>query len=290
MPRSASINFSLYRVTIALPRQGSLYNQKTREQLLEEMLGEPPSLCSHNVEWHIGNVRKLDAHGYYFAVGRTSTSRMEQWDAEKRTFVDLDYEASPYTHAVFDTRLQLVALAAKSRVSPTVRGIANRLEQLFENAMLDHDQGIRLTVDTIPDPVSFIGYIKAAHSILSFAVTFGLPNHFDADEEFQKPLQKYVQAANANEGKVTVKGSDLTPSTLVSVTKSVAAAGHAATVKLRASAGAGVSTRHLADSPAGLATPEEDFNAEEVLKAARAEYARIRGGQQQTSHGDDERN
>lgn len=190
--------------------------------------------------------------------------------------MDLDYESSPYTHAVIDTHLQIIALAAKSRVSQSIRAIANRLQRLIEDALIKRDDDIRATVDPIPDPVSFIKHIRTAHAVLGFTITFGLPNHFDADEQLQKPLQDYAQASNAEQGKLAIKGAALAPETLVSVTKSVAAAGHSAQVRYQASAGSGTTTRNLHDNPTTLSVVEADFHAKEVLDRVREEYAKIR--------------
>jgi len=273
------IDFYLYRTKFFLPTQANLFsdNDLKREEILPRILKEKPSIElreGHN--WHIGNVYHIDDAGGYFAVGRTTKSILEKYDKQSGNFLEEQLETSPYTHVIFDRSIGFVAIAKKTKLAFTVAGIATKLSKLFSAADFIRNNQIGVSLDPISDPYDFINAMQTAYSIRSFEVTFTKSNPFDADEFFQKPMEKYLDAARGEKGKTAISGLDLDSDTLVRMTKSVAATGNDAKASLKVSQNVRYSTKYLKGNPACFQIPEEEFTQETALDEARHMYANVR--------------
>jgi len=273
-----AIDLHLYRLKLVPPRQGLLFpDDLSRPDIFRRVLEERPSVeLIPGYFWHIGNVLFIDDTGGYFAAGRTTKSTLQKYDGETGNFVEEELETSPYTHVLFDCGIGFMAIAKKTKLSPTAQGVARKIEKLFESTAVIKEHQIAVSVDAISDPVNFIQSVRAAYSIRRFEVTFSRSNPFDADEFFQKPMEKYLDATNGKSGKTVVCGDDLDAGTLVSVTKSVAATGNDAKAVLKTDERAGYSTKSLHGNPAHFLIPEEEFGGEPALQESREVYHRIR--------------
>ena len=218
----------------------------------------------------------LSQTGGYFAIGKTTKSIKEKFDENTGNFVEEEDENSPYTHVVFDSKIGLLAIAKKIKLSPTINGIANKTKQILQNSEITFHQGIVINLDPISNPKDFISAIESAYSIHNFTVSFTRPNPFDADEFFQKPMEKYLQAANGDQGKTTIKGQDLNSETLIRMTKSVAATGNDASAYLKPSQKGGIIRKALKSNPAHFSLPEHEFEEEKALGQARKLYETVR--------------
>lgn len=272
------VDFFLYRIKLAFPAQRSLFEEDlTREQIFLRVLREKPSFeLRPGNYWHIGNISFLDDTGGYFAVGRTTKSILEKYDLTSGNFLEEMLETSPYTHVFFDCHIGFLAIATKYKLSPTVSGIARKIKKLFENSEVIASSGVIVAVDPISDPSDFIVFLRSAFNIRRFEVTFSRSNPFDADEFFQKPMEKYLDASNGQEGRTAIVGEDLDSETLVQVTKSVAATGNDAKATLRPYRDARYSTKRLRSNPAHFKYEGEELDKREALTASRDAYANIR--------------
>lgn len=273
------IDFYLYRTKFFLPRQTNIFgdNELKRENILQNILKEKPSIElreGHN--WHIGNVHRIDDAGGYFAVGRTTKSILAKYDKQSGNFVEEQLETSPYTHVIFDRAIGFLAIAKKTKLALTATGIASKLSKLFRASDFIIHNKIDVSLDPISDPYDFIDAVKTAYSIRSFEVTFTKSNPFDADEYFQKPMEKYLDAARGEKGKTAISGRDLDSDTLTRVTQSVAATGNDAKASLKVSQSAHYSTKRLRGNPAYFPIAEEEFSHEAALDEARHTYAKVR--------------
>ncbi len=273
------IDFYLYRMKFFLPTQTNLFsdNNLKREEILRHILKEKPSMElreGHN--WHIGNVYHVDETGGYFAVGRTTKSILEKYDKQTGNFIEEQLETSPYTHVIFERSIGFVAIAKKTKLAPTVAGIAAKLSKLFSISDFINSNHIDVSLDPISDPYDFINAVQTAYSIKFFEVTFTKSNPFDADEFFQKPMEKYLDAARGEKGKTAIFGPSLDSETLINVTRSIAATGNDAKASLKVSESARYSTKRLKGNPACFQIPEEEFTRESALVEARETYANVR--------------
>jgi len=147
---------------------------------------------------------------------------------------------------------------------------------LLNNSDFTFQYGATISLDPISDPKDFIDAISSAYSIHNFTVTFTRPNPFDADEFFQKPMERYLREADGDQGRTTIKGKDLNPDTLIRMTKSVAATGNDASAYLKPSQKARQIRKALKSNPAHFALLDTDYNEETALSQARNLYRTVR--------------
>ncbi len=277
----ASLDFYLYRTKFFPSRKPSLFHEKlTKPEIFACILKERPSLALRKrYFWHVGNVKYFDDRGGYFAAGRTTKSIVAKYDEDTKNFIEEPQESSPYTHVFFDIGIGFIAIARKTTLSPTVSGIARNLARLFEQSEVVLKNDIEVSIEPISDPTDFITSIYSAYAVRLFEVTISRQNPFDADEFFQKHWEVYVDATNAEKGKVTVLGSQLDTGTLADVTKAIAATGNDAKALLKGAQGERFHTKRLRDNPAQFAVEEEEISVGESLNKARSLYKQVRGGQ-----------
>lgn len=247
------LNFYLFRIKIYEPQQPSVFDRTIRaSQLLGEIIPKKPSKeLRTGFIWHIGNVTTVRENGLYFALGRTTKSVIELFDEEQGNFVEADFESSPYTHVVLDLNNQVFALAKKTRLAPTALGIAKQLERLINSTEEIISSRKRIEISQIHDPEDFIKLINTAYSVTKFTTEFGEPNVWDADEDFQVPMQKYLKESNGKKGKTIISGKDLNRETIEKLTRATAATGNDAQAIIKSSSESerGI-IKHLKGNPA----------------------------------------
>lgn len=231
----SSIEYHLFRVKFVKPSQLSIFRSQITPQdmFLASVESRPSVAARQGYIWHVGNLRMFSSTSGYFAVGRTTSSTIEKFDMESGNFIEEELEESPHTHCVFDASIGIVGIARKTQLSPTTKGIARRLEQLFASTRTVVENDVLVEVRPIPDPDGFLRVINRAYRVLRFTASFRGPNPFDADEHFQKPLSVYASAAGAEKGKATLTGTDLDREVLTEVTRSTAATGNDASARVQ---------------------------------------------------------
>lgn len=275
----STIELHLFRIKFVKSRQMQLFNNDwTPAQIFQSLLEEKPSLeLKQDNIWHIGNLQVLDNSGGAFAVGRTTKTTVAKYDHETGNFVEEYFEESPYTVCLYDLNIGLIAIAKKSKLAPTTKGIANKLNKLFSASTSVSDLNITIRIDLINDPEHFIQKIESSYTLKKFTSHFTGPNPIDADELFQKPLSVYCQTINGEKGKVIVEGTNLDTDVAVSITKSSAATGNEASARIIEHHGSTIKTINLKGDPVKKTYKEEDFNIELALSDMRSEYIRVRG-------------
>lgn len=269
----------LFRLAAVETEQRGLFeSQVPRSKFLRELImSKPSSEIREGYVWHVGNVQVIDDEGISFAAGRTTKTSKEQYDEETGNFLEVEEEESPFTYAIYDSYYSVLGLAAKSRLSPTVKGIARSLERLLNSQSSVRDNAIRIEVREIWDPEGFLQQIHEAYAVVGFTVEFGRPNPFDVESDFHKPTQRYLAATGGSKGKTTVQGDDLDRERIDEVTRSVASTGNEAKARLRKAAGQRPVTRHMRGDPANI--PREEVESEEpasILRRIREAYMRVR--------------
>ena len=260
------------------PTQSSfLHDALTPAQILLAAVQQKPSAeLRQGYQWHIGNVHIYENNAGYFAVGRTTTSTIEKFDAKSGNFIEEELEESPYTHCVFNPAIGFIGIAKKTNLSQTTKGIANRLEQLLSLAEVVQQNEVAVEVRPIPDPDGFLKAIHEAYRVYTFSATFRGPNPFDADEFFQKPLSVYLSAANGAKGKTTINGEDLNREVLAEVTRSTAATGNEASARIQKSKRQKAITINLRGDPIKRKYDELEHNPEIVLIDLTKQYQKVR--------------
>lgn len=278
------LQFTLFRIKVLFGHQVNLFGEHSPQEVLAASLLERPSQeLRRGFTWHVGNLEELDDNSYYFALGRTTTSTLTLWHDERGEFEEVEFDDSPYTHAVVDIHLGVLALASKSRLSPKVEGIGRQLEKLLNATQAASIADAEIDISVIRDPAEFIEMLRTAYSIERFTFTFSRPNPFDAEELIVKPMSRYVLETDGAEGSATVKGEALDSDALEDVTRSAAATGNNATARLRSTEHAKPITRSLKANNTIFATTKEDADTNKIslLVRMRAAYRRVRDRDEQ---------
>lgn len=271
------MEFDIYRIRILQSNQKSLFEDKTRQSLLEEIVEEMPSNSpSTGYRWIIGNVETLDGAGYYFRVGRVTKKAIETY--QNGLFVDQDFDSAPYTHVVLDTALEVCAIGHKSSLSPSTRTIANKIVRMFEKSTVN--RGAEFMIDSVKNPSDFLQALSEAFEVMRFTFDFSLPNHFDADNLIVKPLQSTLEAVNGKSGRVILSGNELNAENIEQIARSVAASGDEATAKLVVNKDSKPTNRKLSGDLAKIEETEIESldNKQNLLKKLRIMYHKIRDG------------
>jgi hypothetical protein len=274
------LQFQLFRTKVYPPVQRSIFAREFSPQLVlaETIRQKPASILRKGHTWHIGNLVTLDLFGMYFALGRTTKSTLELYDSISKNFLEREFETAPYTHVICDTSLEVCGIAAKAQLAPSVESIARQLEKLL-NSTVDESEGYRFEISVIQDPEEFIQQIREAYSVKRFALTFTLPNPFDVNEDFQRPMERLLRDAHGEGGKTSLTGNDLNADVLEELTRSAAATGNQAEATIKRTESSKPVRRRLRGGVATIAEEElaTDEDRRSVLREIRDLYVRIRG-------------
>lgn len=239
---------------------------------------KPSSEIRTGYVWHIGNIQRVGSDGLLFAVGRTTIASKELYDESSGDFLQIEDEESPFTYVFYDLKFSVIAIAAKSRLSPTVKGISRSIEKLLNAQVFVQDNNIRIEVAEIWDPASFIQQVMQAYAVVGFTVEFGEPNPFDVEKDFHGPMERYLAATGGQKGKANVQGDNLDTEKIEQITRSIASTGNEATAKLRLKKGQRPVTRHLKGDQVSVVADEigDPLNALNFLSKIRDAYNRVR--------------
>lgn len=273
------LNFQLFRVKVYPPRQVPLFEREIsrQEALIRAIQSLPEVEVRKGSVWHIGNVKELDEAGLYFRIGRTSRSTVGVY--QRGNFQDQEFETAPYSHVVLDLRLEVTAIARKTQLAPRPSGIANQLARLLNHSEPARELRFTAEVDEISDPEDFVIYLRRAHAIPKFWITFSRPNVIDANEDFIVPFQRLLAESNGDRGKAELAGDTLKPELLEELTRSAAATGNDAGATMIDPIAEHKIRKRLRGNTVNI--EEEDVVGDEglrrLLARARELYGRIRG-------------
>ncbi|QSA96922.1 hypothetical protein [Methylococcus sp. EFPC2] len=271
------IEYYLHRAKFIKSTQGDLFLPNISSSLLFKItLDEKPeiTLKQDNV-WHIGNIEYFDEMTGSFAVGRTTKTTVERFDAKTGNFIDLIDDSGPYTNVLFDCSIGLLGIAKKTKLAPDVESIARKITKLFESGDTVKEHGVEVRIDIIPDPDGFIKKLRSAYSIKRFKASFSGPNPIDADEVFQKPISVYCKEVNGQYGTVEVVGEQLNEENIVAVAKSTAATGNTASAKIQPSHDKEYTIIKLKGDAVRI-TVDTEKPKSEALKEMQEAYYRVR--------------
>src|SRR5437773_3940236 len=159
------LQFQLFRIRIEHPGQLNLFEdprRSSRDIILDVIKSKPSAQLRQGYTWHIGNIEELDPNAIYFALGRTTTAKVETYDEEAGNFVDQEFDTAPYTHVLVELNLQVIAIAGKAQLAPTVPGIGRQLEKLLNSSPILLDAEARIGVAPLNDPQNFITHLREA--------------------------------------------------------------------------------------------------------------------------------
>lgn len=254
-----------------------MHDDRTASDIFQDSIGERPTMVfKEKYKWHIGNIESFDPVSGSFALGRTTKTTLSKFDQETGNFIEEVFEDSPYTYCVYDLSVGFVAIAKKSKLAPTVTGIARRLRMVLESSKSVGINEIKVVIDPISDPDGFILKLQTAHSIKKFIAYFTGPNPVDADALFQRPISVYCQAANGDKGKVEVEGESLNEETLIAVTHSTAASGNEVVAKIIERPNQRPKKIHLRGDAVKRVYSEDDYSLQQVASEMKTEYKRVR--------------
>jgi hypothetical protein len=275
------LQFQLFRIRIQRPGQLSLFDnpaRSARDIILDVIKSKPSAQLRRGHTWHIGNIEDLDSDSIYFAVGRTTIAKVEMYDEEAGNFVNQEFDAAPYTHAFLDLSLQVVAIAAKAQLAPTVPGIARQLERLLNSSTILLQADALIGVKPLNDPQDFVSHLREAFSIQKFAVTFRRPNPWDVDRDFHEPFEKFLAEADGDKGKAVIEGESLNSEPLEKVATSAAALGDDAEAQIRTARGRRPIKKRLRGNPVNFSADNADDREAKIgiIERIKEIYSRVR--------------
>lgn len=274
----ASIEYSLFRTRFIKPFQLSIFQNDItpRDLFISALTERKSSTLRKGYVWHIGNTQYFSQYRGYFAIGRTTTSTIEQYDEQSGNFIDQELINSPYTHCVFDAAIGFIGIAQKTALSQSSKTVASRLEELLSLADVIKRNEVSIEIAPIPDPEDFIRTLNGAYRVMRFSATFHGPNPFDADEHFQKPLSVYLSKANGQKGRTLIQGDNLNREVLQSVARSTAATGNEASARIVRRRSERPTTVNLKGDPVKRRYAEDEQNHEGILEDLTILYRRVR--------------
>ena len=273
------LDFQLFRVGVHPSEQRALFqrDRSPAEVLKDAVCSLPSAELRRGSIWHVGNVKSIDEAGLYFRVGRTSKATVEVY--QDGNFIDEEFEAAPYTHVILETRLEICAIARKAKLSPRTTGIASQFMRLLNSVRLPGGTIGTFEISEIKDPEDFIVHLHKAEFISKFWTTFSKPNPFDADEDFFKPVQRFLVESNGDKGKAEIEGTRLRPERLVELARSAAATGNDAGATLYYPETEQKVRKRLKGNIVELSQEDlaDDEQRKGFLQRIREIYSRIRG-------------
>lgn len=280
-PSPPMIEFQLFRLKMVRPSQTSVFHAEWSnvEFLTEAISSRKTAELRRGHFWHIGNQRQVTPSGWYFALGRTTRASLSSYDEKTGNFIEQEFETAPYTHVLVDVDLGLCGIARKYQLAQYTPSIARQLGKLLNQTGVLVESGTHIDVVEISDPDEFIQLLESSAAVLSFSVTFSRPNPFDVNRDFQLPMERYLQEADGNAGKTTIRGEQLHTDVLVDMTRSAASTGNDASAVLRTSLDSRPVRRSLRARAVTVVQDalDEAVDMLEALGRLRSVYLRIRG-------------
>ncbi|MCQ3949021.1 MAG: hypothetical protein DPW14_04250 [Planctomycetes bacterium] len=208
---------------------------ETPSALLRKIVEAKPSFAvTEHTTWRIGNVEEIDNDWLYLRLGKTTSSKNEEY--KDGNFVELPSDASPSTPTFVNIPLELVCIAHKQLVAGRVQTSASRFQEMLNAAALAKKSNADFQVRVIRDPQDFIKALRAAVNIKKFAFDVSPPNAID-ESAFAKAASEYVKKANGKSGKVEVKGDSLDPDALEPQARTAISLGNEASAAVSKKAG-----------------------------------------------------
>lgn len=281
MDERKTLVFTLFRVQVHVSDQLPLLsNFRVPREILVAALTERPTVEHPRGSWHIGNVTEISPDGLYFAIGKQQPKRVGVLDADG-DFHNHAALVAPNTHAILDLKYQVLGIAKNTDLAPEPKSVARRLRALLQATAVVRYLQCKVTIEVINDPTEFVDILSRAAAVTKFQVSYGLPNVWDAEEDFQKPIQKTSKELGSDVATATFKGEDLNREKLIRLTRAAAAIGKRAKAWVRRKKAQRPTPISTKENPATQAVDAIDESqllrwAQETLQAVRGLYEDIR--------------
>lgn len=273
--------FTLFRAQVHLPEQLPLLTPlRSPGEILKAALLERPTVQHPRGSWHIGNVTDVPPSGLYFAIGKQLPKQMGVLDDEG-DFHTHSAIVAPNTHAVLDLHYQVLGIAKNTELAPEPKAVARKLQSLLQATKVVQDHQCKISIGVITDPTEFVEILGKAAAVTKFQVSYGLPNVWDAEEDFQQPIQKTAKALGSDVATATFSGEDLDREKLIKLTRAAAAVGKRAKAWVRRKKNQRPTPVSTKENPATQAADAVDEShplrwAQATLQAVRLLYEDIR--------------
>ncbi|MBX3418854.1 MAG: hypothetical protein KF851_14710 [Pirellulaceae bacterium] len=240
------------------------------------MKERPSSKLNVGRTWHIGNIKEFGPDSGYFAFGRTTRATNTKFDDETGNFVNEDFQTSPYTHVVFNSKIGFLGIAHNHRLARSAIGISKKLQLVLGQTGVVRSNDVEVVISPISDPQSFLNTIANAYRVMRFTAHFTGPNPFDADEYFQRPLSVYAASANASKGKAQIDGENLRKEVVTEVARSTAASGNKASARVKRTKSQAPVTIGLKGEPIKRRFDEDSHDPKAVINELTSVYKEVR--------------
>lgn len=284
------IEFQLFRLqvidkTIGRPQMSlfptSFRNENgelNRSELLIDVFSKLIKSETEARKWRAGNVQYFQAEKFiYFRFGKIKISEKSKY--RDGNFIEESDTDAPFTHLVFDISNQVVAIAKKTSIAPTVKGIANALAKFLNSFSVIQQNELTIEVEAIWNPEDFLASITDAYAVSKYWVRVKHPNAFDVNQDFILPMEKTLSNADGESIKAEIKGKDLKKESLEDYTRSCASKGNEAGATIQKSQRSKRKSMVLGRNPVTVDGDEEDNGfLKNLIKEIRDAYQKIRYG------------
>lgn len=271
------------RVKVFREKQSRLFkdnNISVQELLKQAVESKPRVKLKRDIEWSIGNVKPIDRDAIFFKLGREKKTVVGVADEFSGDYSDEFVTIRPNTDVVLDWRQELLSFIPFSELC-SKEEFPRRLKEVLNNSDFAKEYALSFEIELIDDPTDFISWLKSAHQITQFAISFTPPNLLDTDKDFIDPLNRYAEAMNASPGNNMIKVSNedgLNSETVIKLVKDRAASADRAYAWARHTPKAKARKKKMRGSHAVIQTNGTDSpeNRMDTLRKLREYYARIR--------------
>lgn len=225
------LDFEVYRISV-IPQLQKGIIQLTHSELITKVLyHENENMPRRGSFWAIGDVVKVDTNGYYFHFGKTTKKKIGQY--VNRSFSDIPSDIADYTHVLIDVEMEIVAIAKKNELAPTIEAIAKKLVHYFEFVCKNQSYLYDIRISPIRTFNDFYQILHTSYAIRKFEFTFTKPNPPD-QTPWMKLFEDFSGKANSNQGKVGLTSdSDLDRKLVEEVARSVNVSNNTASITYR---------------------------------------------------------
>ncbi len=227
MNNEAGVVFTLFRIQVTKSEQLPLFSgDLDRKEIIVSAINEKPEMLISETLWHIGNINQFDnGRGLYFQVGKEVSKQQSVIDDESGDFLSEINLVAPNTPVVIDLLYQVAAIAGNPELAQDPRSVSNKIKRLMMASAIVKELQVDISIDPINDPMEFLEIVMAADAVTRFQVTYGLPNVWDAENDFQRPFQEAASKLGSTESTAKFKGDDLDRGAIRLLTRAASSVG-----------------------------------------------------------------
>lgn len=224
------MRFDIYRIKV----------YKDQQMVFDHKKAKPIDILNASMEkihdisigtkliWKIGNMSKFGDYLYYFRFGKVQ--KKKQGSYIDGNFINTKQKHAIYTHVIMDNENEILAVA-NTGISHNTHVIANKLEQVFNNACME---GYKISIMSVKDPSKILDVFDKGESIDELWVTIKRKNNvFDDDSDFIEPLQELVEEIEADKIALHATGGSLNKSKTEKIIRNASTKGFKSTIRTK---------------------------------------------------------